>query len=145
MKIKINIIDEKNFISPEYMSENAAGADIYSCVDENILIKPNCSALIPCGFSMEIPHGYEVQIRPRSGLAFKNCITVLNSPGTIDSDYRGEVKVILINHGKEDFTVTNGMRIAQMIVNKVEKAQFEISDNLSETGRGSGGFGHTGV
>ena len=120
-------------------------ADITALLSEPVVIKPFKRAVIPTGLSFSIPKGYEVQIRPRSGLAAKNGITVLNTPGTIDSDYRGEIKVILINLGDEDFTVNNGDRIAQMVVQKVKQASFEVVDNLDETERGSGGFGSTGV
>lgn len=130
---------------PVYKTTGAAGADLTALLSEPIVIKPFKRAMVPTGLTLAIPEGYEVQIRPRSGLAAKNGVTVLNTPGTIDSDYRGEIKVILINLGDEDFTVNNGDRIAQMVVQKVEQASFEIVDNLDETERGSGGFGSTGV
>lgn len=141
--MKIECISKGNL--PVYKTEGAAGADITALLSEPVVIKPFKRAIIPTGLSFSIPKGYEVQIRPRSGLAAKNGVTVLNTPGTIDSDYRGEIKVILINLGDEDFTVNNGDRIAQMVVQKVEQASFEIVDNLDETERGSGGFGSTGV
>ena len=118
--------------------------DIKAFVEEPIILKPMCRAMIPTGLFMEIPIGYEAQIRPRSGLAAKFGITVLNTPGTIDADYRGEVKVILINLSNEDFMVNNGDRIAQMVIAKHEKARWINTDNLSQTQRGQGGFGHNG-
>jgi dUTP pyrophosphatase len=129
---------------PLYASEGASGADVYSNLDEPLIIKAGESALIPTGLFFEIPEGYEIQVRPRSGLALKNQITVLNTPGTIDSDYRGELKVILINHGKNDFSVEPKMRIAQIVLQKVEKAIFIKKEEISLTARGSSGFGHTG-
>lgn len=130
---------------PSYASELAAGADVKACIKEAIIIEPGESILIPTGLRMAIPSGYEIQVRPRSGLALKNKITVLNTPGTIDADYRGEIGVILINHGKQAFTVTPGMRIAQLVVAKVEKACFLLEESLLSTSRGEGGFGHTGT
>jgi len=119
--------------------------DIAAFVENEIEINPGQKALIPTGFALSIPPGFEVQIRPRSGLAAKKSITVLNTPGTIDADYRGEIKVILINLGKEKFIVENGLRIAQMVVCPVVKAQFDLVDELEETLRGAGGFGSTGI
>jgi dUTP pyrophosphatase len=130
---------------PVYASECAAGADIKACISEQILIEPGASALIPTGVRFAIPAGYEIQVRPRSGLALKHQITVLNTPGTIDADYRGEVGVILINHGKSPFIVTPGMRIAQIVLAKVERANFCLEASLVSTTRGEGGFGHTGT
>lgn len=130
---------------PVYSSESAAGADIYARIDESIILKPGERVLVPTGISMAIPRGYEVQIRPRSGLAAKNGITVLNAPGTIDSDYRGEIKVILINLSAEPFTINDGDRIAQMVVAPCVRACFLKRDSLDETERGAGGFGSTGV
>jgi len=130
---------------PKYMSHAAAGMDIYAAVDKEIILKPGERKLIPTGFKMSIPEGVEAQIRPRSGLALKNGISVLNTPGTIDADYRGEVGVILINLGQEDFKINRGDSIAQMIINKVEQADIEEVKTLDETNRSSGGFGHTGV
>ena len=127
---------------PQYQTEESAGFDLHSI--ENIIIKPNERKLISTGLSLEIPKGYEIQIRPRSGLAYKYGISVLNSPGTIDSDYRGEIKVLLINHSKEDFEIKIGERIAQAVVQSVIQAQFYEVDELSETIRGAGGFGSTG-
>ena len=132
---------------PSYETEGSAGMDIRSAVlgDSPLVLAPNERALVPTGLIFEIPQGYEVQIRPRSGLAFKNGITCLNTPGTIDSDYRGEIKVLLINLGSEDFKITRGMRIAQMIVAPVTQAKLVETNELGETDRGAGGVGSTGV
>ena len=129
---------------PKYETLGSSGMDIAAHINENIIINPGEKALVPTGFSMAIPRGYEVQIRPRSGLAAKKNITVLNTPGTIDADYRGEIKVILINLGKEKFTIENGERIAQMVVCPVVQAILEEVKELSDTKRGLGGFGSTG-
>lgn len=131
---------------PEAQTTGAAGLDLCAAVDidASIVIESGMWALIPCGFRMAIPDGYEGQVRPRSGLAAKFGVTVLNSPGTIDADYRGEVKVILINHGPTSFTISRGERIAQLVVAPVTAAVFELSTNLAETTRGSNGFGSTG-
>lgn len=130
---------------PEYESTQAAGMDIRASVTEAVILKPGERALIPTGFKMALPPGYEAQIRPRSGLAYRQGVTMLNTPGTIDSDYRGEVKVLAINHGDEPFRVEHGDRIAQMVIAPVLQAQTEQVDALPETGRGDGGFGSTGV
>lgn len=130
---------------PVYSSTQAAGADICACLDSDLVIKSGEWALVPTGIFMELPVGFEAQIRPRSGLAAKSGVTVLNSPGTIDSDYRGEVKVILINHSKTDFVICNHDRIAQMVIARHEVADFETVFSLSDTERGKGGFGSTGV
>lgn len=132
-------------ILPAYETEGSAGMDIRAYIDEPIVLKPGKRALIPTGLFMEIPTGFEVQIRARSGLAVKYGIGLTNGIGTIDSDYRGEVKIALINWGEEDFIVNNGDRVAQMVVCRYEKAELELADELSDTKRGSGGFGHTGV
>jgi len=129
---------------PFYATTHAAGADLRAAIDADIIIAPGDHALIKTGFAMALPDNYEAQIRPRSGLALKHGITVLNSPGTIDADYRGEVGVILINHGSEPFTVQRGDRIAQMIIAPFVQADFQPVDSLSETERGSGGFGSSG-
>ena len=129
---------------PLYKTEGSSGMDLTAFVDNSIKIKPNSSELIPTGISIAIPEDTEIQIRPRSGLAAKSNISVLNTPGTIDSDYRGELKIILFNHGTNDFVVNNGDRIAQMVLMPVLKASFEEVKNLPETIRGSGGFGSTG-
>lgn len=132
---------------PAYETSGAAGMDLRAAVmqADPLVLSPGSRALVPTGFIFEVPDGYEAQIRPRSGLAFKNGVTCLNTPGTIDSDYRGEVKVLLINHGTENFVITRGMRIAQMVIAPVTQvAVFEATDT-SETVRGAGGFGSTGV
>ena len=129
---------------PKYKTEGSSGMDLMALIENPITIKPQNSALIPTGLSIAIPEDTEVQIRPRSGLATKSSISVLNTPGTIDSDYRGEIKIILFNHGKEEFTVNNNDRIAQMILMPVLKAEFEEVEELPKTIRGSEGFGSTG-
>ncbi|MDD5084948.1 MAG: dUTP diphosphatase [Candidatus Omnitrophica bacterium] len=129
---------------PQYMTKDASGMDLCAAVDEPCVIQPGKRALIPTGIQVSIPAGYEAQIRPRSGLVLKFGVTVLNTPGTIDSDYRGEVGVIVANLGDEPFTVTRGMRIAQMIFTEVVRADFIESGTLDETVRNHGGFGHTG-
>lgn len=144
-KIALPVIIEDMDCLPVYATSQAAGADIKAFLPEAVIIAPGSSAMIPTGIRMAIPEGYEVQIRPRSGLAAKYGVTVLNTPGTIDSDYRGELKIILINHGKESFEITPGMRIAQMVISPVWQAEFILSEELAETQRGSGGFGHTGT
>lgn len=129
---------------PSYKTSGSSGMDLMALIGDTLTIKPNQSVLVPTGLSIAIPDDTEVQIRPRSGLAAKSNISVLNTPGTIDSDYRGELKIILINHGKEDFLINNGDRIAQMILMPVLKIEFEEVEDLPETIRGSGGFGSTG-
>ncbi len=144
-KISVKCIAKSGAVVPEYKTAGAAGADICALIPEPVTIEKGSVAIIPTGLFFEIPEGYEIQVRPRSGLAAKNGVTVLNTPGTIDSDYRGEIKVILINLGKEDFVINSGDRIAQILIAPVTQASFEITDSLSETERGSGGFGSTGV
>ena len=129
---------------PSYKTEGSSGMDLIAFVDKPIEIKPNNSALIPTGLSIAIPEDCEVQIRPRSGLAAKSNITILNTPGTIDSDYRGELKIILFNHGNKEFIVKNNERIAQMVLTPILKVDFEEVDSLPDTVRGAGGFGSTG-
>ncbi|ATX80321.1 deoxyuridine 5'-triphosphate nucleotidohydrolase [Mariprofundus aestuarium] len=129
---------------PFYATTHAAGADLRAAVDEDVMIAPGEHALIKTGFAMALPDNYEAQVRPRSGLALKHGITVLNTPGTVDADYRGEVGVILINHGKESFVVSRGDRVAQMIIAPFVQANFHEVSELSETERGSGGFGSSG-
>ena len=143
--IDIKITIKKGALAPEYQTSHAAGADIYTFLDKPVTISPNETVLIPTGISIEIPEGYEAQIRPRSGLALKHGITLLNSPGTIDADYRGEIKIIVTNLGKENFEVTNKMRIAQMIFNKVYRSNFIEVEKLGNTKRDDGGFGHSGL
>ena len=129
---------------PKYKTEGSSGLDLMAFIDNPIKISPNTSALIPTGISVAISNDLEIQIRPRSGLAAKSSVTVLNTPGTIDSDYRGEIKIILFNHGKEDFIIKNKDRVAQMILAPIIKIEFEEVDELPNTIRGSGGFGSTG-
>lgn len=140
--IKVNGTDE---FLPAYSSGQAAGADLKADIEKPVVINPGARAMISTGLKMEIPTGYEAQVRPRSGLAAKFGVTVLNSPGTIDSDYRGEVKVILINHGEEPFTVNRGERIAQIVFAPVTTGLFSIDLELSTSVRGAGGFGSTGI
>jgi len=142
-KVLIKKLDP-NVVLPAYKTNGASGMDLMAFIDKPIKIAPNSSYLVPTGLSMAFSEDYEVQIRPRSGLAAKNNITVLNTPGTIDSDYRGEIKIILFNHGKEDFLVNNKDRVAQMILTPVVKMKLEETDNLPDTLRGEGGFGSTG-
>ena len=147
MLLKIFRLNKKNPL-PRYMTADASGIDLMASLENPVAIKPGEFARIPTGFIVAIPSGFEAQIRPRSGLAVKHGVTLLNAPGTIDADYRGEVAVLLINHGKENFTVTNGMRIAQMVIAQVQSARIEEAASLEElekTDRDSGGFGHTGV
>ncbi|MFP4354097.1 MAG: dUTP diphosphatase [Phycisphaerae bacterium] len=130
---------------PQYMSEHAAGMDLRAACVDDVTIEPGARALVPCGFRMALPPGYEAQVRPRSGLAIKHGLILPNSPGTIDADYRGEVCVILANFGDESFVVTRGMRVAQMVIAPVCQAQVLAVEQLDQTLRGAGGFGHTGV
>lgn len=130
---------------PRKMSAGASGYDVYAAVAQSVPIAPGERALIPAGFALAMPPGMEAQIRPRSGLAYKNGMTTLNTPGTIDADYRGEIKVLLINLGKETFTVNRGERIAQMVFQRVPEVELLEADELDDTARGAGGFGHTGV
>jgi dUTP pyrophosphatase len=143
--INIPIIAENEELLPGYASSGAAGADVKAHLKEPMTIPPGKSALVPTGLRMAIPEGYEIQVRPRSGLALKQQITVINTPGTIDSDYRGEIGIILINHGSADFVVTPGMRIAQLVLGQVIQANFVLCEVLSNTVRGINGFGHTGI
>ena len=137
----------KDLALPRYESEGAAGLDLLAAIPEgeDLTLQPGARDMIPTGLAIALPIGYEAQVRPRSGLAAKKGVTVLNSPGTIDCDYRGEIKVILINHGSDPLTITRGMRIAQMVIAPVTRALFEECDSLSETERGAGGFGSTGT
>ena len=130
---------------PAYESAAAAGMDLPAAVEQELTLAPGERALVPTGFAIALPDGYEAQVRPRSGLAARNGITVLNTPGTVDADYRGEVKVILANLGNEDFTIERGMRIAQMVIAPVVQAVWQEADSLPETTRGEGGFGSTGT
>ena len=142
--IKVKIISDSG-IYPEYETEGSAGMDIRAYIDEPVIIKPGERKLIPTGLRIQLPAGYEAQIRARSGLAIKNGITLINAIGTIDSDYRGEIKVGLVNLSDEDHVIENGDRIAQMVIAEYKRAVFEPAEDLEETERGSGGFGHTGT
>lgn len=143
--IKIPIINKSKHSLPEYATPLSAGMDLRANIDAPTLLKPLQRALIPTGLYIALPEGYEAQIRPRSGLAIKKGISILNAPGTIDADYRGEIGIILINLSNEDFIVEDGERIAQMVIARYEHVNFEKVDTLDETERGSGGFGHTGI
>lgn len=143
--MKIKIINKSKHELPGYSTSAAAGMDLRANLDAPIVLGSLERTLVPTGLFMELPVGYEAQIRPRSGLAFKNGLSVLNSPGTIDADYRGEIKVILVNLSKEDFTINDGERVAQMVIAKHEQAEWIEVEQLIETDRGAGGFGHTGT
>jgi len=143
IRVKIQISEGAHV--PEYASPGASGADVHALVDEDLILRPGQTALVPTGIFLELPDGFEAQIRPRSGLAIAHGITLLNTPGTIDADYRGEVKIIMTNFGDKDFIVRNGMRIAQMVFARTWQADFEIVTELRPTERNNGGFGHTGV
>jgi dUTP pyrophosphatase len=141
---KIKVINKSTNALPSYQTPGSAGMDLMANLGQPMVLNPGETVLVPTGLFMELPIDKEAQIRPRSGLAFKHGITVLNSPGTIDSDYRGEIKVLLINHGKEAFEIKNGERIAQMVIASVHQISWELEETLSETERGAGGYGHTG-
>jgi len=142
--MKINIINKSGLALPQYETAHAAGMDMRAFTPEEIVIKPLQRVLVPTGLHIELPVGYEAQIRPRSGLAYKHGISIVNSPGTIDADYRGEIKVLLINFSDTDFVVNNGDRIAQMVIAKHETVAWESVEELTDTVRGEGGYGHTG-
>lgn len=142
--MKIKIINKSNYELPTYATTGSAGVDLKANIDEPIILHPTERVLVPTGLFIELPQGYEAQIRPRSGLAILHGLTVLNSPGTIDSDFRGEIKIILINLGQAQYVINPGERIAQMVFAKYEQAKFELVEELSNTERGAGGFGHTG-
>jgi len=143
--VKVKVINRSQNALPSYETSASAGMDVRADIAEDIVLRPLERKLIPTGLFLEIPEGFECQVRPRSGLALKSGISVLNSPGTIDADYRGEVGVILINLSNEDFTVKNGDRVAQLVFARFEQAVWEESDELTESSRGAGGFGSTGV
>lgn len=143
--MKVQIINKSKHTLPQYATPLSAGMDVRANLDEPLVLKPLQRCLVPTGLYMAIPAGYEVQVRPRSGLAIKKGITVLNSPGTIDADYRGEVCVILVNLSSEEFVIEDGERIAQMVIARHEQAEWVEVENLDETQRGAGGFGHTGT
>ncbi len=143
--IKIKVVNKGNQQLPEYATPLSAGMDLRANIGEDILLRPMERRIVPTGLYIALPAGYEAQVRPRSGLALKHGITVLNSPGTIDADYRGEIGVLLINLSDKDFVITDGERIAQMVIARHEQGEFEIVDELDTTERGEGGYGHTGV
>jgi dUTP pyrophosphatase len=146
MNIKIKQLSHAKSMSlPAYATTHSAGMDLMAAINDDIIIKTGERKLVPTGIAIALPDGYEAQIRPRSGLALKNGVTVLNTPGTIDADYRGEIAVILINLGEEDFTVHKGMRIAQMVISSYVQAKLQLVDDLDETQRGESGFGSTGT
>lgn len=143
--VKVKLVNKSRNKVPEFATEGSAGVDLCADLNEPLRLRPFERVLVPTGLFIELPEGMEAQIRPRSGLALKYGITVLNSPGTIDSDYRGEIKVILINLSDKEFVINHGDRICQMVINKYEKFEWDINENLSITSRGEGGFGHTGI
>ena len=143
--MKIKIVNNSQHDSPEYATSQSAGLDLRANLTESITLKPLARTLIKTGLFIELPEGHEAQVRPRSGLAYKKGITVLNSPGTIDADYRGEIGVILVNLSEQEFVIENGERVAQLVIAKHEQAQWVEVENLDETDRGAGGFGSTGV
>lgn len=143
--VRVKIVNKSHHSLPQYSTSSSAGMDLRANIDAPILLKPMQRVLVPTGLFMALPGGYEAQVRPRSGLAIKHGITVLNTPGTIDADYRGEIGVILMNFGQENFLIQDGERIAQMVVSKYEKVDFLDVELLDETERGSGGFGHSGI
>ena len=143
--LKINVVNKGHQPLPQYATAQSAGMDLRANLDEPVTLRPLERRLIPTGLHIALPEGYEAQIRPRSGLALKRGITVLNSPGTVDADYRGEIGVLLINLSQEDFIINDGERIAQMVIARYEQAQFIKVEVLDETERGEGGYGHTGV
>lgn len=143
-EINVKVIIENKVKLPKYMTYGSAGMDVCAFIDEEIVLKSFERILVPTGIKMEIPHGYEIQVRPRSGLAYKHGISMVNTPGTIDSDYRGEIKIILINYGQEDFILKPFERIGQFVLQKVYKANLLVVEELNDTNRSAGGFGHTG-
>jgi len=145
MMVEIRIVNRGRQPLPQYATAGSAGMDLRADIDEPIVLRPLERRLIPTGLFIALPEGYEAQVRPRSGLALKHGLTVLNAPGTIDADYRGEVGVVLVNLSQEDFTIRAGERIAQMVIARCEQAQFCVVETLDETERGAGGYGHTGV
>jgi dUTP pyrophosphatase len=148
VKVKIKRIrpqEDSDLPSPRYMTEKSSGMDLYAAVNEEIFLNPGQRRLIPTGIAVSVPEGYEAQVRPRSGLALRDGITLANTPGTIDADYRGEIGVLLINHGEKPFQVKRGDRVAQMVIVPVARAELEWVEDLDETPRSGGGFGHTGI
>ncbi len=146
VRIKIKRLrGNQNGPLPTYMTEHAAGLDIHAFLDGDMVIAPGQRRLIPTGLTVAIPDGFEIQVRPRSGLAMRDGVTLVNTPGTIDADYRGEIGILMINHGEKPISIRNGQRIAQLVVSKVFKAELEEVDELPPSGRQEGGFGHTGI
>ena len=143
--INLPVINKSNNPLPQYQTMQSAGVDLRAFTSEDVMLGPGERVLVGTGLHIALPDGYEAQIRPRSGLAFKHGITIINSPGTIDADYRGEIKIALINHSNKDFVIKNGDRIAQMVISKYEKISFSLTESLDETERGEGGYGHTGI
>jgi dUTP pyrophosphatase len=143
-EVLVRFTAERGAVAPEYKTEGSAGADLRACLEASVTLAPGERAAIPTGLRIELPPGYEAQVRPRSGLALQKGLTCLNSPGTVDSDYRGELKVILVNLGREPATIGSGDRIAQLVIAPVARARFEETQSLGSTERGSGGFGSTG-
>jgi deoxyuridine 5''-triphosphate nucleotidohydrolase (dut) len=142
--MNVKIVNKSKHTLPEYATPLSAGLDLRANIDEPIILKPLERVLVPTGLFIQLPEGYEAQIRPRSGLAFKHGLTVLNTPGTIDADYRGEIKVILVNLSNQDFTINDGERICQMVIAQYTQVKWEETDSLEDSLRGAGGFGHTG-
>jgi dUTP pyrophosphatase len=146
LRVRMTVLEHgKGLPSPVYATSQSAGMDLYAAIDKDMVLKPGERQLVPAGFAMALPEGFEAQIRPRSGLAFKHGVTVLNTPGTIDADYRGEIKVLLVNLGNEDFTITRAMRMAQMVIAPFTQTVWQEEATLEETERGAGGFGSTGT
>lgn len=143
--LQVNIINQSKNPLPKYQTELSAGMDLHANLDDSIVLAPGERTLVPTGLFIELPEGYEAQVRPRSGLALKHGITVLNSPGTIDADYRGEIKVLLINHGQEPFNIQHGERIAQMVIAQHANVEWIETQSLNDTARGAGGYGSTGL
>lgn len=143
--MKVKIINQSGFDLPAYETPESAGMDVRAALKEPMTLQPGDRALIPTGLRIQLPHGYECQVRPRSGLALKKGITVLNTPGTVDADYRGEIGIILINLSRDPFEIAPGERIAQLVINQFTRIQWEEAERLDETERGDGGFGHTGT
>ncbi len=143
--VKIKVVNKGRQLLPRYATAQSAGMDLRANLDTPVVLRPMQRQLVPTGLHIALPDGYEAQVRPRSGLALKHGVTVLNSPGTVDADYRGEVKVLLVNFSDEEFVINDGERIAQMVIARYEQAAFEQVDELDETDRGYGGYGHTGI
>ncbi len=146
VRIQIKLLPgNEDLLLPRYMTERAAGMDICAALRESLILLPGERAMVPAGFIMALPEGYEAEIRPRSGLAFKHGVTLINAPGTIDADYRGELRILMINLGQEPYVLRRGDRVAQMVVHQVCRAEWELTEDLDSTKRAAGGFGHTGA